>query len=622
MKGINVVTFTEYDRATHLPARSQIDWYFKVKSTEEIRPGVLQCKLIRRLDLPPVGGTLLLRYGINGFETFFIDRGHDFTFDNVTIYSSASYGLLGYYSRNFHLNRFNVMLKPGSGRWMSANADATHFRQCTGEVDMQDCLFEANGDDATNIHGTFQWVRQIVDDHTLVTSGRDSRMPEGDTVDFSHPDLLIYGSALVTKETIDPKTHLVTAVFDKPLPKEIQVGDVVDLASRQPKTRIRHCTVRANRGRGFLLSGRDTICEDCTFDHCCAAGIQVTCDLMSYQESGQVRDSIIRNNHFSGDNYGVASREADINVIADLPGLKPAPAGVHQHIVIEGNTIENTPHCGIHVSSASDVVIRNNRITNCCQEDIPQGSAAIRLVNVTNYRLSGNKISDINKAAKPILIGSVDKPHIEIAVAWLANVPMDGSLDAWKGVAPLVVSGKSSVFQGQEFWKGDADASYSIRSATDGSQLFIAIEVADDDIAGGGTDPVVCMNDAVEVLWDARPVKQRNGQRGPGTGQIILVAPTQGDQLFAKVDAEKEPIKSALKTAFRRTATGYIVELALPFTAMGYAGKASRGDTIGLQVQMDDRDETGGTVTNKFLSIGGAPGAYQDTSTYATATFQ
>lgn len=42
------------------------------------------------------------------------------------------------------------------GRPMSVNADATHFDRCRGLVVMNNCWFEGQGDDGSNVHGHYQ----------------------------------------------------------------------------------------------------------------------------------------------------------------------------------------------------------------------------------------------------------------------------------------------------------------------------------------------------------------------------------------------------------------------------------------------------------------------------------
>ena len=56
--------------------------------------------------------------------------------------------LVGSVTTNITLKRYNVLLRPGSGRMMSATADATHFGGCKGTISLEDCTFEGMGDDA------------------------------------------------------------------------------------------------------------------------------------------------------------------------------------------------------------------------------------------------------------------------------------------------------------------------------------------------------------------------------------------------------------------------------------------------------------------------------------------
>ena len=78
---------------------------------------------------------------------------------------------------------------------------------------------------------------------------------------------------------------------------------------------------------------------------------------------------------------------------------------MHQGLRIEGNTITDTPHAGIHISSASGVTITGNTITNCCQRPQPRPPAAIGLENATDVKIGGNVVKEQKTVDQPILIG-------------------------------------------------------------------------------------------------------------------------------------------------------------------------------------------------------------------------
>ncbi len=103
-------------------------------------------------------------------------------------------GLVGSVTTNIALRKFNVQIRPGSTRLMSATADATHFMGCKGTVKIEDCIFEGVGDDGANIKsGLYLIVRRRVDDFTVLGQHnlKMSDLPDaGDTMEMAHTDTL------------------------------------------------------------------------------------------------------------------------------------------------------------------------------------------------------------------------------------------------------------------------------------------------------------------------------------------------------------------------------------------------------------------------------------------------
>ncbi len=402
--GARVQIFTEYDRATRLPHRSTIDWYYKIQAAEPVDAQTWRFKLIRPLNLPAVGGTLLMRYAAD-VDLIYVSNSADFTFQDMNLYAADGYGLHCFMSRNFLLQRFNTRLR--SGRWLSVNADATHFRDCSGEVTLEDCLLEGEGDDGTNIHTQYNHITEIVDPTTIKIAGRGwANLHDDDVLEFAKGDLLPYATIPMTGQTIDRQTKVSTVTLAQMLPADAAVGDWLAAVSQAPKVRIRHCLLRGNRGRGLKIQTRDVVIEDCTFDRCCAAGILVMCDLSgNSSEALGSREVTIRDCVFLGCNYGVARRAADLDVLADQADGKPAPAGVLRNITIEGCTFAHAFRDAIHVSSARGVTIRDNHILSCCEQAAPAGTAAIALDHVDDITLGGNTFGTLGLAKEAILQG-------------------------------------------------------------------------------------------------------------------------------------------------------------------------------------------------------------------------
>ena len=366
--GERVGAFMSYDPATRLPAGKNMDVYDSVDHTELVRPQVLRMHFTR--DIPiPVGTLLVLRHQVYGNNAINFNRCADVQVSDVTVYTTPGMGLVAVHSTDVSLNRFNVLLRPGSKRLMSATADATHFGGCKGTVTLEDCVFEGMGDDGANIKsGLYLIVRKRLDDRTVLGQHNLKMvdMPDaGDVMEMSHTDALIpFASGKLRAATMEPgEGNFHRVVFEEPLPADLLEGDVLGNASRTPKLLMRHCTVRANRARGVLCQTRNAIIEDCTFQNCTSAGVLVLTEVVHFHESIGTSNVIVRNNRFENCNRGAASAEAPLAALAWLKNFAyPPKPGVHKDIIFENNQIKGAEGCGIFAVAVDGITIRNNQI--------------------------------------------------------------------------------------------------------------------------------------------------------------------------------------------------------------------------------------------------------------------
>ena len=146
--GLHTEAILGYDLEKHRMARSYTDHYqlgFE-KTTEIIRPGVMRL-FTGREDrfagiMPSIGMYVIARHHVYGYQSFEFTKCSAVHVENVNIYSNPGMGIIGEECRDINIKHLKVMIRPGSGRWMSCTADATHFGGCRGTIVMGNCLFE------------------------------------------------------------------------------------------------------------------------------------------------------------------------------------------------------------------------------------------------------------------------------------------------------------------------------------------------------------------------------------------------------------------------------------------------------------------------------------------------
>jgi hypothetical protein len=196
----------------------------------------------------------------------------------------------------------------------------------------------------------------------------------------------------------------------------------------------------------------------------------------------------------------------------------------------------------------------------------------------------------------------------------LPNANADGDMAKWKNIPALEVNSAGQVFQLHDKWQGPQDGSCSLKAAISGDKLLLAIEVTDKDISYDATTP--SQNDAIEIYFDTRSSAALAGRTGPSVpggatavpaapggrtgmapiGQIILTAQEKDgavEKAFWLQRRNTVPLPAEIQTFYRRTSNGYVIEVSVPFTLMGLKTIPVKGESIALEVVLNNRIGSG-----------------------------
>lgn len=275
-----------------------------------------------------------------------ITDSSDVTVEDVTLFHCGGMGVIAQRSSDLFVRRVNVTTPPGKDRIVSLTADATHFVNCGGQVVLEDCLFELQKDDATNVHGIYvrivNRVSPTIADVKLVH-------PQQFGFDFIKKGQrleLVKGPALTTfaypvvKQVERLNKEYTRLTFKEPLPDAVEIGDALAATDDYAALTIRGCTIRGNRARGILLNSRGpTVVENNTF-HTAGAAILFEGDARFWYEQAGVSDCMIRSNLFDNCNYGVWGH-ALIEVGAGIAPAFRASSRYNKNVRITGNTIRH-----------------------------------------------------------------------------------------------------------------------------------------------------------------------------------------------------------------------------------------------------------------------------------------
>lgn len=333
-------------------------WTFRVKRLED---GLFRVYGVTRK--PPIGNVLIINAARRFGAGIFCEDCTDVRVENVTVNSCLGMGFIAQTSENIHLDGFST--RRTGDQLYTANADATHFVNCTGEILVENGVFEGQLDDALNIHGMYT---RIID-----RKGRELFVKEmhneakgirifraGDRIRALDPESLIPYAYKTVEEVEYLNQDTVRLVLTESA-EDIAVGDDIENVCRAASLVFRKNIVRNNRARGMLLASTAPMTvEDCYF-HTGGCSIKFESDGAYWFESGGTTDVTIRACHF--DRCKHADKWGDA-VIDMAPRRKVVEdAYFHGTVRVVDNTFDMLVEKAVNFNNVAEAVFRGNTVT-------------------------------------------------------------------------------------------------------------------------------------------------------------------------------------------------------------------------------------------------------------------
>jgi len=335
-------------------------------TVEELKPGLLRVHGHTK-KMPPVGYILSMKgeQGLNRVSpAFSIKHTNGFIALNVNVHHAGGMGLIAENSSDLILDNFNVT--PSQGRMVSTTADATHFVGCRGKVILKNCTFENQLDDASNIHGTYQKIVDVLDNYRIgVRMGHHQQKAfvigqPNDNLGFvrlSNSFFAYEKSTIKEIEYINNRYQIIT--LNEKLPKDVQPGDLVENLDGYPDLLVQNCIIRNNRARGLLISNPvNTVIENNFFSTEMEA-ILMPVESGHWFESGNAANVVIKGNTFQDCQHGGKNRGV-IRFDTDDDNKNIA----FKNIEIVDNTFNQFDNLILQVTNVDGLVFKGNTITN------------------------------------------------------------------------------------------------------------------------------------------------------------------------------------------------------------------------------------------------------------------
>ena len=355
------------------------------------------------------GDVLIFWNGDRPNPAILVSESSHITVSGAEVYSTMGMGFIAQYSDDIHLDRFNVILKPGSDRYVSTTGDAVHFSNCRGQLLVENGLFENMLDDGINVHGSYLRIAAEPAPDTLILEFGHPQtfgLPfasAGDTLRLVHPtNLEPYATAKVAEiHSLDDK-HL-RVRFTEALPLAVAVKDAAENLAWQPNLIYRNNHIRHNRARGALFGSQaSTLVEDNFFDHLSGPALLFNSDASGWFENAPAHNVVVRHNRFLDSNMG-SYGQSSILISYPLDETKSGDTFSAHNIRIEDNSFEQFQHPLLYATSVDGLSFTHNRVL--FNHDYPATSPAdapvFSMSHTRCVNVSQNVLRGVDRASTP-----------------------------------------------------------------------------------------------------------------------------------------------------------------------------------------------------------------------------
>jgi polygalacturonase len=354
-------------------------------------------RIYASLPVKMLGNMALINHTFHFRPAILILESREVHLHQVSIHAQPGMGIVGHRSENILMGGLRIVPRPGE--YQSTNTDATHFTSCKGLIRFDGCSFEGQGDDATNVHAYYQVIKNKVSEKTYTIEMEKAWGTHAMVLDYpdnnnimelvSKKTLKVVGRYKVISSKPYPKDWKTIIQLNQTLPDDIENYYLIDV-TRLPRLEFLNTYVGSHLARAVLVKTRHVLIENCTMRESTGTAIHIGAE-GDWREGPGSENVIVRNNRIIRCGRGDGTNDGACAIAINVKAPDKSVAGIHQHILIEGNLIEGeNAMFGVSVTGASDVNIRNNIFSGCKEAWNVTFSEKIRFEN--NY--SGKKLLD------------------------------------------------------------------------------------------------------------------------------------------------------------------------------------------------------------------------------------
>ncbi|MEE1048067.1 MAG: right-handed parallel beta-helix repeat-containing protein [Clostridia bacterium] len=330
-------------------------------SHKEIKPGVI--RVYNSPKKPDVGNEIIMMTPERYANGIFMKNSKNMSLENVFVHSCYGMGFLSQMCEN--VSMYKCGTDRYEGKLFSCNADATHFVGCTGKIDIRECTFRYQFDDAVNIHGIYTKIIGKTDKTLTVKYMHPDAVgvglyKKGDRIEICNPKTLL-PEKVCTIESVKVLNVECTMLTVKEYTDGIELGFAVDNIDVYPEVLVEKCIIENNRARGMLLASRGkTVIKDNYF-HTPGTAIKLESDGLEYFEAGCVKELVIENNVFDRCKYVAGGWGKDVIFIVPRQETEEERY-YHGKFVISNNDFSTCEKSIINPNNIEELYFEGNKL--------------------------------------------------------------------------------------------------------------------------------------------------------------------------------------------------------------------------------------------------------------------
>lgn len=310
--------------------------------------------------------------GGRNIDVICIDRSENITVANIKVARGIGMGIIGQLSKNIIIDSFSTNTDRRKNKEQALTADALHFVNCDGKLEIKNCVISDIMDDAINVHGIYTVLRKA-DANTIYANIMHHEQyffnpyQKGDRLEIIDPKTFkIEGEFIVSSAELNTENGMkikINGAFSYGL-SNIDNGFLIENPDRMPSLHLHCCDF--NRFPHVRISGSgEILVENNKFSNCHAALLCLDLARFWY-ESGRVKHLVYRNNIL--ENCDIVGKGAFIKIGVDGVPNEVAPK-IHKRIEITKNRFSKIANLAVEAGGTEELILDNN-VFETKKEDI------------------------------------------------------------------------------------------------------------------------------------------------------------------------------------------------------------------------------------------------------------